>query len=528
MERVAADPGPPLRLHHADPPLGVAILGAGFAGIGMAIGLLGAGRRDFLVFEKHASIGGTWRDNTYPGCGCDVPSHLYSFSFAPHAGWSHTYAPQPEILAYLHRVADRPGVRERIRLDTPIVALDWDEGNRCWELTAADGSRYRARVVVSAVGGLHLPQLPDIAGLASFTGPAFHTARWRHDVPLTGRRVAVIGTGASGVQVIPEIAARAGRLHVFQRTPSWILPRPGGGTTRPGRWLAAHTPGLAWLRRTAEFWRAETAALGFAIKPKLVERGQKRAIRFLERSIADRELVRRLWPNYALGCKRVLLSNDFYPALLRDTVELVTEPIARFTPRSVVTQDGREREIDVAILATGFRPFDITAGLRITGRGGRCLREDWRRGPEAFRGVAVTGFPNLFLLMGPNTALGHNSIVFMIETQVRYVLRCLSWLARGEAEVLDVRDDVQEAFNRDLEARFARSVWQSTTWQSGKGWHYRPCGSWYRHASGRNHVLWPGSAAAYWIAMRRATLADYRTTAITAPAAGFSGRSRAA
>ena len=485
--------------------IGVAILGAGFAGICMAIRLLQAGRRDIVVFEKAAGLGGTWRDNTYPGCGCDVPSHLYSYSFDQSADWSRTFAPQPEILAYLRRVAEKRGVDRLIRYETPITSLEWDEGEKLWRLVAADGRRFTARVVVSAVGALHVPKLPAIPGLDAFRGPVFHTSRWRHDVDLVGKRVAVIGTGASAIQVVPAIAPVVGRLTVFQRSPPWVLPRHDRAVSRLGRRVFRSVPGALTAWRWLQYWRAESVALGLVYKPKLMGIGQKQSAEFKEREITDPSLRLKLNPFYTLGCKRVLLSDDFYATMTRPDVELVTKPISHVRPDAVVTDDGCEHPCEVLVMATGFTPFNPSLGIEIRGRGGRQLADDWRDGPEGYRGVAVAGYPNYFTLMGPNSGLGHNSIVFMIEAQVRYVMQCLEWLRSGRLPTVEVRPEVQEAFNNDLRRRFERTVWRD---RPGSAWQL-PCRSWYVDANGRNTTLWPGMSWGYWLAMRRARLGDY-------------------
>lgn len=485
--------------------VGVAILGAGFAGICMAIKLRAAGRHDFTIFEKAASLGGTWRDNTYPGCACDVPSHLYSYSFAQNPSWSRTHAPQPEILAYLERVAADHDVVRHIAFATPIDEITWDETARRWRLRAGDGRLFTARVVVSAVGALHVPKPAAIQGLETFAGPSFHSALWRHDVALDGKAVAVIGTGASAIQLIPEIAPRVGRLTVYQRSPPWVLPRNDRPVPGLLRTMFAVVPGLLWAWRAVQYWRAEAVGLGLAYKPKLMGRGQKRSARFKEREIADETLRLKLNPFYTMGCKRVLLSDDFYATMTRPNVELVTDPIQEVRTRSIVTADGTERPCDVIIQATGFEPFNPTKGMAIRGRDGRSLADDWSDRPRAYRGVAVAGYPNYFMLMGPNSGLGHNSIVFMIEAQVRYVLQCLRWLDEGRLGLVEVRADVQEAENERLQARFARTVWRSTR---GSDWQL-PCTSWYVDRQGRNSTLWPGLSLGYWMLMRRADIRHY-------------------
>ncbi|MCE9630536.1 MAG: NAD(P)/FAD-dependent oxidoreductase [Planctomycetia bacterium] len=492
-----------------EPSFGVAIIGSGFAGIGMAIGLRNAGRQDFVIFEKAATLGGTWRDNTYPGCACDIPSYLYSYSFFPEPNWSSRYAPQQEILAYMEKVARSHGIEPFIRYRTAITALEWNEADQLWQLTAADGRQYRARAVIGAVGGIHHPQVPEIHGLRSFAGPAFHTARWRHDIDLTGRKVAVIGTGASSIQVVPEVAKVASRLIVYQRTPAWVLPRKDRRFSRLFRWAAARVPGVHRLRRFVDYWSAELRAIPLILDPRLLVHGQRTTDKFLKRCITEMQIRRKLVPRYSMGCKRILTSNDYYPALGRDHVEVVMEPIIEVRPWSVVTADGAERAVDAIVLATGFKPFNITDGMRVTGRAGASLAAAWRNGPEAFRGVAVAGFPNLFLMMGPNTALAHNSIIVMIEAQVRYIVQCLQWLADGRLDSVEVRPDVQRVYNERLVGRFERTVWSPEVESPRRGRALVPCTTWYRHPSGKNHVLWPGSSVSYCAALRHADIRDF-------------------
>ncbi len=482
----------------------IAILGAGFSGICMAVKLLEAGHSNFVIYEKAASLGGTWRDNTYPGCACDVPSQLYSYSFAQQSTWSRTYATQPEILAYIKRVAEQFGVERKIVFETTMTSLLWDESQREWRLLSADGREFKARTVVSGVGGLHLPKLPEIAGLESFAGPAFHTARWRHDVILAGKNVAVIGTGASAVQIIPEIAATVGQLHVFQRTPPWVLPRHDRLTPALIRFLFALLPLVQRFWRAMQFWSNESVALGFTIKPKLMGRGQKRSAKFLKSIVKDPVLRNKLMPMYTMGCNRVLISDDYYATLTRPNVALITEPITEVRSHSIVTSDGVERPVDVIIYASGFQPFNPAAEMHIQGRQGHTLDCDWADGPEAFYGVTVSGYPNYFMLMGPNSGLGHNSILCMIETQVRYIVECLKWLESGRLDQIEVRPEVQQAFNKKLQAKFAKSVWKS----DGSVWQL-PCKSWYAHKSGKHTALWPGFASTYRLALRRADIAHY-------------------
>ena len=501
---MAAATDPPLLVDGAD--LGVAILGAGFGGIAMAITLAERGRDDFLILEKAAELGGTWRDNTYPGCGCDVPAHLYSYSFAQNPHWTRTYARQPEILAYLRQVAAERGIVRKIAFDSGVTEMSWDEGAGRWRLVTADGLRFTARAVVSAVGGLHVPKLPSLPGLERFGGPAFHTARWRHDIDLAGKRVAVIGTGASAIQLIPEIAPQVASLTVYQRSPPWVLPRRDAAVSPAARWAYAHVPGLLRLVRAWHYWRAEALALGLVYKPKLMGMGQKASAAYKEREIADPDLRLKLNPFYTLGCKRMLISDDFYATMTRPHVELVTDAIREVRPGGVVAADGRERACDVLVFATGFDAFNATAELTIRGRGGRTLAADWADGPAGYLGVAVSGYPNLFTIMGPNSGLGHNSIIFMIEAQVRYIAQCLDWLEGGRLSAVEVRVEVQQAWNDDLQRRFKRTVWQDKP--GGSPWQL-PCTSWYVNARGRNTTLWPGLSAGYWLLTRRPRLGDY-------------------
>lgn len=480
----------------------VAILGAGFGGLCMAITLLEAGLDDFMMFEKAESMGGTWRDNTYPGCACDVPSHLYSYSFAQHSGWSRRFASQAEILAYIRDVAGRHGLDDRIRYNTSITSAEWIDSERHWRLSTKDGRRFTARAVVSAVGGLHLPSYPRISGSDLFQGHAFHTARWRHDVDLAGKRVAVIGAGASAVQVVPEIAPHVSKLYVFQRTPQWVMPRRDRPYSSLERLAYRYIPGLLRSSRALHFWKAEATALGLVVQPKWMHEGEKRAQAFLKRSISDPALRRKLKPKYRMGCKRVLLSDTYYPALSQPHVELVTTRIERMTHDGIVTADDTTRHVDVIVYATGFRPFDPSAEITIRGRDGRLLSDEWQDGPQAFRGVAVTGFPNYFLIMGPNSGLGHNSILFMIECQVRYIRDCLSWLDSGKTDAVEVRPDVQNDFTRRLDEAHRRTVWKNERQKDG-------CSSWYVHSSGRNTAIWPGFASSFWLSSLRASQRDF-------------------
>lgn len=470
--------------------LRVAIVGAGFGGIGTAIRLLQEGYRDFAVFERGGDVGGTWRDNTYPGCACDVPSHLYSYSFAPNPHWSRSFSGQAEIWDYLRRCVDEYGVRPHLRLDHEVNGATWDERAGHWVLETSRG-RHTADVLVAATGPFDTPAVPDLPGLASFGGDVFHSARWNHDIDLAGRRVAVIGTGASAVQFVPEIAPLVRRLHLFQRTPPWVLPRADRALSAAERWLFRIAPPAQRLARTAIYWVREAGALAF-LRPLYMRLGQAAAARHLRRSVPDPDLRARLTPRYTMGCKRVLLSNDYYPALSRSNVEVVTDGIAEVRPEGVVTADGRLREVDVIIFGTGFRVTEVAIARAIRGRSGHTLAQAWGATMGAYKGITVSGFPNLFLLLGPNTGLGHTSVVLMIESQIRYVLGALRHLRRTGVAAVEPAPEAQRRFLTAVDRRMAGTVWL----RGG-------CRSWYLDATGRNSTLWPGYTWSYRLRTRR-------------------------
>ncbi|HZV75493.1 MAG TPA: NAD(P)/FAD-dependent oxidoreductase [Conexibacter sp.] len=475
----------------------VAIVGSGFAGLGMAIRLRQAGRTDFVVLERADDVGGTWQQNTYPGCQCDVPSNLYSFSFAPNAEWSQTFALQPEIWSYLRKVADDFGVRPYVRTGTAVDDAAWDEQGQRWRIETSRG-RLTARVLVAGMGGLSEPSIPDIPGAETFAGPAFHTARWDHDADLAGKRVAVIGTGASAVQVVPRLQPQVEQLTLFQRTPPWIMPHPGRSVRPRERALFRALPPLQRLVRGAVYWGRETFVLPFRFH-RLSRVPERMARAHLEQQVADPLLRDKLTPRYEIGCKRILMSNEYFPALQQPNAELVTDAIAEITPRSVVTADGVEHPADAIVWGTGFHVTDMPYVEWLRGRDGRVLGDVWReRGMQGLRGTTVAGFPNLFMLVGPNTGLGHNSIVFMIESQIAYVLDALRALDARGATALDTRPSAQAAFNETLQRRMRGTVWT----QGG-------CASWYLDAHGRNTTLWPGTSWSFRRATRRFDPAEH-------------------
>ena len=477
--------------------LRVLIVGSGFAGLGMGARLRQAGFEDFAILEAASRVGGTWRDNHYPGAACDIESHLYSFSFAPNAQWSRIYAPQPEILAYLEACVDRFGLRPHLRLDTAATRATFDEAAGVWTVETSRGETLRARVLVAGCGGLSRPVYPQLEGLESFAGASFHSARWEHGVSLEGKTVGVIGTGASAIQLVPAIAPQTGRLVLFQRTPPWILPKQDRAYSTGE--LTRFRRGTFWqkLERLKQYTRHELLAAGFVWQPAILRWAQRFAHQHLEAAIGDEGLRAKLRPSYQMGCKRVLLSNDYYPALARSNVQVVTEPITRVTPSGVQTADGREHRLDVLVHATGFQAADPVSPFEVRGRGGVSLDEAWRDGALAYLGTSVAGFPNLFLIVGPNTGLGHSSMVYMIESQVQYILSAVKRLSRDGWKAVDVRADAQRTYNERLHARFPRTVWNTG------------CASWYRAKNGKNTTLWPGFTFEFRWRTRRFDAAPY-------------------
>jgi cation diffusion facilitator CzcD-associated flavoprotein CzcO len=485
------------------PGLDVAIIGAGFGGLGAAIRLARAGGTDFLVFDKADDVGGTWQANTYPGCACDVPSHLYSFSFARNPDWSDTFSGQPEIWDYLRRCVDRFGIRPHLRLGHTVHAAAWDEAAQRWRIETSQGA-FTARVLISATGPLSEPSIPDIRGLDSFQGTVFHSARWPVGHDLTGRRVAVVGTGASAIQFIPEIAPTVTALTVFQRTPPWVMPRRARPISRLERGVYRTVPGAQRLARTAIYWGREALAVGF-LHPRLGRAAQAMAARHLRRRVPDPALRAKLTPAYAMGCKRVLLSNDYYPALARDNVDVVVEPIREVRPHGIVTADGVEHGVDTIILGTGFHATDPPIARHIRGRDGRTLADAWTPTMRAYLGTAVAGFPNLFLLLGPNTGLGHTSVVLMIESQLTHIVAALRHLRRTGRVAIEPAPEAERRYAERIDAKMATTVWS-----------VGGCRSWYLDANGHNSTLWPGFATAFRLRLRRFRPADYRPSPVTA------------
>jgi cation diffusion facilitator CzcD-associated flavoprotein CzcO len=478
-------------------PYQVVVIGAGFGGIGMAIALKRAGIDDFVVLDRADDLGGTWRDNTYPGLTCDIPSHLYSYSFRPWH-WSRRFPPREEILAYLHALAAERGLGPHLRFKNGVTAAEFDEHHAVWNLTLDDGGTLQARTVVCALGQLGRPALPDIAGRDAFAGPWWHSARWNHDADLTGKRVAVVGTGASAIQFVPEIAKVAAHVDVYQRSAPYVLPK----ADRPYRDTehARHDrlPIIRKAERLRIFLYGELLTSGFVLSPKMLAAPMHLWRRQLRTQIADPELRAKCTPGYTLGCKRVAFSNNWYPALARPDVELVTEPIQRIAPDAVVTADGTPRAADVIIYGTGFKAAEFLTPMQVSGLGGRELQQAWPDGPQAYLGITVSGYPNFFMLYGPNTNLGGNSIIYMLESQIGYVLGALQALQAERLAWLDVRPDVQDAFNAWVQSASRTSVWETG------------CHNWYTTPSGRNINNWPAHTFMYRYQVRRFDLAAYR------------------
>jgi len=479
----------------------IAIIGAGFSGLGMAIRLRQAGIDDFVVLEREHEVGGTWWVNSYPGCQCDIPSHLYSFSFAPNPNWSRTYSPQEEIQRYLHECVDRFGVGSKIRLGCDVTAAEWDEVDRRWRLETSAGP-FRAQILVTGAGALSVPSRPSLPGLDDFEGATFHSSQWDHGAELDGSRVAVIGTGASAIQLVPEIQPRVERLHLFQRTAPWVFPRTDRPISNAERWLYRRVPLAQRLVRGAVYANFESRAVAMTVDTRLLKPFQAIARRHLHRQVEDPELRAKLEPTYLIGCKRILVSNDYYPALTQANAEVVTDPIRAVTRSGIVTADGTERELDAIVFATGFKVAEWPTLGFVRGREGARLADVWHeRGAQAYLGTAIAGFPNMFSLLGPGTALGHNSVVYMIESQIAYVLDCLRVMDERSLAAVEVEPAVQAAYDAEIQARLKNTVWASG------------CASWYLHPSGRNPTIWPSFTFSFRRRTRRFDPSDYRLEA---------------
>jgi len=477
--------------------LRVAILGAGFSGLCLGIRLKQAGFAEFTIYEKADRLGGTWRDNTYPGAACDTPAFAYCFSFEQKTDWSRKWAPQSEILDYMEHCARKYDLLPHIRFGMEVVSARFDDDEGVWRLRTTDGEELSADVLVSGTGQLNRPFVPDIPGLEEFSGPRFHSARWDHDVDLSGRDVAVVGNAASAIQFIPEIAPVAKSVTVYQRSANWMLPRGDRPYSEREKATFRRFPWLARLYRWWIWLAFELRWPVFRQRPFLSRRVTDYALRSMRQQVSDPALREALVPGYPVGGKRILVSDDYYATLERDDVHVVTDGIERVTPTGVLARDGRERPADVLILATGFRSTEFLAPMRVEGPGGQTLDEAWKEGAEAYLGITVAGFPNFFMMYGPNTNLGHNSIIFMLECQTSYILDCLRKMVRHDLRSLEVRRDVMAAHNRQLQEELAGTAWAATD------------RSWYKNARGHITNNWSGTTLRYWWLTRHADLTDF-------------------
>ena len=484
----------------------IAIIGTGFAGLGLAIRLRQQGRGDFVLFERAADVGGTWRDNTYPGCQCDVPSRLYSFSFAPKADWSRTYAPQGEIQEYLRECAHRFGVVDFIKFSHEVTDARWNDERKHWEVQTSQGP-WTADILVGAHGGLSAPSMPEIPGLERFEGAVFHSAQWDADHDLTGERVAVLGTGASSVQIVPRIQPIVESLSVFQRTAAWVLPHTDRRVKPFEHWLYRTIPQTQTVMRSIVYWSRELVFLGFKKRTWLTRRMEQMGREHLERQVPDPDLRAKLTPDFQPGCKRLLLSNHYYRALTKDNVDLVTDAITEVTRDSIVTADGTAHPVDTIVMATGFKVTDHPLLGLVHGRDGRSMEKVWAdEGMRAYLGTTVVGFPNLFLMSGPNTGIGHTSLLLMLEAQIDYFLDALRTMEQRNLATVEVKAPTVDAFNEELQRRTAGTVWASG------------CSSWYLDAQGRNTTLWPDFTWKFRRRTRRFDIASYLTERAAAPA----------
>jgi len=476
----------------------VVIVGAGFGGLCMAIKLKEAGIHDFVMLEKADDVGGTWRDNTYPGCACDVQSHLYSYSFEGKPDWSQRYAPWNEIQDYILNTTDKYQIRPHVSFNQEVIAAEYDEDRARWTLTTETGDKFDCHHWVLASGPLHVPQYPDIPGLDSFKGKLFHSARWDHDYDLKGKKVVSIGTGGSAIQYCPEIAPEVEHLTVMQRSPAWIIPRDERSYNGLEKTVFQHVPALRKLHRARLYWSNESRVWPI-FNPALARSLQHLTKLFIRLQVRDRDTARKLTPDYTIGCKRVLISNKFYPMFNRKNVSLVTERIDRVTPNGIVTSDGVEHPADCIILGTGFQvdPRLYMKDFTLKGRKGHTLGKDWKDGVEGYMGTMVSGYPNMYQLVGPNAGLGHNSIIFMIEAQVDYILKCMEGARLRYADYLDVKPEAQQRFNEN-----AQKALKGTVWATG-------CTSWYQQADGKNFAVWPYSTWKFWLWTRRVHETDF-------------------
>ncbi|MBE0485649.1 NAD(P)/FAD-dependent oxidoreductase [Marinobacter sp.] len=476
----------------------VLIIGAGFGGIGIAIQLKKAGYNQITLLEKADAVGGTWRDNTYPGAACDVQSHLYSYSFEPKHDWSRKFGGQAEILGYMEHCVRKHQLEPHIEFNRSVESADFDSQSNQWHVTTESGHRYTTDVLITATGQLNRPAMPAISGLDRFQGSWFHSARWDHETDLTGKQVAVIGTGASAIQFVPEITPKVARLDLYQRSAAWVLPKPDRPFTRIEQTLFQKLPLWDRAYRAFIYWKNESRALAFTRFSWILDAFAWQAKKQADRWVSDPEKRKNIIPDYRIGCKRILISNDWYPAINQPHLNLITEGISHIDETGVVSASGEHRKVDVIIFGTGFKATEFLSPMRITGRNGQSLNEAWASGSKAFKGISVNGFPNLFVLYGPNTNLAHNSILYMLESQFRYVISALDALSHYPGEAMEVREESQTRYCQVVQQGLSGSVWDSG------------CTSWYLDEHGRNTVNWPGFTFSYRFATRSADTTDYR------------------
>ncbi|KKN51832.1 hypothetical protein LCGC14_0618830 [marine sediment metagenome] len=476
----------------------IVIIGTGFGGLGMAIQLKKAGLENVTLLEKAGRVGGTWRDNTYPGAACDVQSHFYSYSFEPKHDWSRKFGLQHELLGYMDHCVEKYGLGKHIRFNCEVADAVFDDVCNRWTLTLTNGETLEAQVVITATGQLNQPAWPKIEGMSDFEGTCFHSARWDHDYDIKNKRVAVIGTGASAIQFVPEIAGDVAALTLFQRSAAWVLPKPDRPFKRWEQRLFKRIPVWDRLYRYLIYWKNESRGLAFTRFHRLLDIFARQGKKEAGKHVTDPATLKNIIPDYQIGCKRILISNDWYPAINRLNVDLVTDPIERINSTGIQTRSGRHYPVDAIIFGTGFRASEFLSPIRITGRNGLTLNEAWQEGAVAFKGITVSGFPNLFMLYGPNTNLAHNSILYMLESQFQYVLGCMNILKKYPGAAMDVRQDRLKRYSSVVQEGLKGSVWNSG------------CTSWYLDANGKNTLNWPGFTFSYRFSTRRVDTADYQ------------------
>ncbi|MCG6167240.1 NAD(P)/FAD-dependent oxidoreductase [Leptospira sp. FAT2] len=480
------------------PVLDAIIIGTGFAGLGMGIRLKQAGIHSFVILEQADGVGGTWRDNHYPGAACDVQSHLYSFSFEQNPNWSRMYGLQSEILGYLNHCTDKYDLRSHIRFNNSVNSAIFDERSGLWHVTSTNGNSFKCKSLINGSGGLSRPVLPDIPGLKKFKGKMFHSARWDHSYDLNNKTVGVIGTGASAIQIVPAIQPSVKKLHLFQRTAPWVIAKPDRAISGTERWLFRFFPPAQRLFRLAIYWMLEFRVIAFTIHPGLMRILEAFAKSYLKKQIKNPELRRKVTPNFTIGCKRVLISNEYYGALQKPNVIVNTTAIQEIRENGIVTKDGTEHPIDALILATGFQAAEAMSPFEVKGLNGNDLNDAWKNGAEAYLGTTVSGFPNFFLIVGPNTGLGHSSMVLMIESQIHYVLQCILSMRKKKLKFINVLKQAQDKYNQAIQSRLEKSIWNTGG-----------CVSWYRTSSGKNTTLWPGFTFEFRLKTKFVNLSHY-------------------